>query len=135
MTNPVTKGAHHIGLSVSRLEESASFFTAILGWREVKRNNDYPAIFVSDGSIMVTLWQTNDQPPIPFDKNRNVGLHHVAFEVESDAALAALHNKLVENKVEIEFTPELLGQGPARHMFCYDPSGIRIEFIWPGSAP
>jgi len=29
---PLTKGTHHIGLTVSKLEESAKFFIEILGW-------------------------------------------------------------------------------------------------------
>lgn len=132
MTNPITKGTHHIGLTVSKLEESASFFTSILGWKEVKRNNEYPAIFVSDGSVMVTLWKNKEEPLTPFDKNRNIGLHHVAFVVESDSALISIHEKLMNNNVNIEFSPELVSQGPAKHMMCYEPSGIRVEFIWPG---
>lgn len=133
MTNPITKGVHHIGLTVSKLEESASFFTSVLGWEEVKRNNDYPAIFVSDGSIMVTLWKNKEEPSIPFDKNSNIGLHHVAFIVDSDSDLVKVHEKLVENNVKIEFSPELVRQGPAMHMMCYEPSGIRVEFIWLGN--
>jgi catechol 2,3-dioxygenase-like lactoylglutathione lyase family enzyme len=133
MTAAITKGAHHIGLTVSKLEESASFFTSILGWKEVKRNHEYPAIFVSDGSIMVTLWRTKEEPPTPFDKNRNIGLHHMAFRVESESDLNHLYDRLVSYNVEVEFSPELLGQGPAKHMMCYEPSGIRVEFIWPGA--
>ena len=133
MTNPITKGVHHIGLTVSKLEESASFFTSVLGWEEVKRNNDYPAIFVSGGSIMVTLWKNKEEPSIPFDKNSNIGLHHVAFIVDSDSDLVKVHEKLVENNVKIEFSPELVRQGPAMHMMCYEPSGIRVEFIWLGN--
>jgi len=34
--------------------------------------------------------------------------------------------------VQIEFMPELVGQGPRRHMMFYEPGGIRIEFIWDG---
>ena len=132
MATPVTQGAHHIGLTVSRLEESADFFTSLLGWKEVKRKTDYPAIFVSDGSVMVTLWAAKDQPSVGFDKNINVGLHHVAFRVENEYALNSLHERLANSGLKIEFAPELLGQGPAKHMMCYEPSGIRIEFIWPG---
>jgi len=133
MTNPITKGAHHIGLTVSNLEESASFFTSILGWSEVKRNEEYPAIFVSDGSIMLTLWKNKEEPPGQFDKNKNIGLHHVAFQLESESSLNSIHERLVSNGVKIEFSPEQLGQGPAKHMICYEPSGIRVEFIWPGN--
>ncbi|MEN8215558.1 MAG: VOC family protein [Pseudomonadota bacterium] len=134
MTNPITKGSHHIGLTVSNLEESALFFTSLLGWKEVRRDNEYPAIFVSDGSIMVTLWKNKEEPSTAFDKNRNIGLHHVAFLVESEYDLSNIHQKLEENKVKIEFSPELLRQGPAKHMMCYEPSGIRVEFIWLGNS-
>jgi catechol 2,3-dioxygenase-like lactoylglutathione lyase family enzyme len=133
MSNPITKGVHHIGLTVSRLEESASFFTDILGWGEVKRKDDYPAIFVSDGANMVTLWKNKENPATPFDKNKNIGLHHVAFVVESEDSLTSTYEKLLQSNVEIEFAPELLGQGPAKHMMCYEPSGIRVEIIWPGN--
>lgn len=132
MTDSITKGIHHLGLTVSKLEESATFFVSLLGWKEVKRDAEYPAIFVSDGTVMLTLWQTRKNPSILFDKDQNVGLHHVAIAVESEAALISLHKKLVQNNIRIEFAPELLRQGPAKHMMCYEPSGIRVELIWPG---
>jgi len=133
MTTAITKGAHHIGLTVANLEESASFFTSLLGWTEVRRNEEYPAIFVTDGEIMVTLWATKEEPINSFNKNSNVGLHHVAFHVESEKDLNNIYNKLESSNINIEFKPELLRDGPAKHMMCYEPSGIRIEFIWPGN--
>ena len=48
---------------------------------------------------------------------------------DASSALGYIKN----NDVKIEFSPEQLGQGPAKHMICYDPSGIRVEFIWPGN--
>jgi len=132
MDTPFTKGAHHIGLTVSKLEDSAKFFTSLLGWKEVRRRDDYPAIFVSDGQIMLTLWAVKEEPVADFNKNSNVGLHHLALSVADEESLHRLYQRLNENDVEIEFSPELLGQGPAKHMMCYEPSGIRIEFTWPG---
>jgi len=133
MITPITKGSHHIGLTVSKLEESADFFIAFLGWKEVRRNEEYPAIFVSDGCIMLTLWSIKEQPLNHFDKNKNVGLHHIAFHIEHESDLNDIYEKLVNNGVKIEFSTELLGQGPAKHMMCYEPSGIRVELIWPGN--
>ncbi|GMQ87049.1 MAG: hypothetical protein BMS9Abin08_0247 [Gammaproteobacteria bacterium] len=52
---PVTTGVHHISLIVSNLEASAGFFTGTLGWQELRRDPAYPAIFVSDGSVLITL--------------------------------------------------------------------------------
>lgn len=132
MTEAVTKGTHHIGLTVSKLEESASFFTSLLGWKEVRRDNASPAIFVSDGRVMVTLWKNKEEPPTAFDRFRNIGLHHVAFELESESDLNHIYDKLVKHEVKIEFSPECLREGSAKHMICYEPSGIRVELIWPG---
>lgn len=133
MNVPITKGPHHIGLTVSKLEESAKFFTSLLGWKEVRRKEDYPAIFVSDGQVMLTLWATKEEPVGEFNKNKNVGLHHIAFSVADEESLDRLYEYLRENEVKIEFSPEMLGPGPAKHMMCYEPSGIRVEFIWPGN--
>ena len=128
----VTSGAHHIGLTVSNLEESAEFFTKLLGWKEVKRRDDYPAIFVKDDSLMITLWKTQTTAPVSFDRKTNVGLHHLALRVDSREALYQLLNVLQDNQIEIEFEPTLLGDGPSMHMMCYEPSGIRIEFYCAG---
>ncbi|MDH5394576.1 MAG: VOC family protein [Gammaproteobacteria bacterium] len=133
MNKPVTSGVHHVGLAVSQLEESASFFTDLLGWEEVRRNEEYPAIFVSDGKNMITLWKTNEEMTEEFDKNKNVGLHHIAFNVESEEVLNNIHKVMIHSGIIIEFSPEFLRQGPAKHMMCYEPSGIRVEFIWPGN--
>ncbi|MDX1811802.1 MAG: VOC family protein [Gammaproteobacteria bacterium] len=132
MKEAFTNGVHHVGLTVSRLAESAAFFLDVLGWTEVRRDDTYPAIFVSDGVNMITLWQAQTQTPVAFSKAENVGLHHIAFSVASLEKLKALHQKLLSASMEIEFAPELLRQGPAKHMMCYEPSGIRVEFIWPG---
>jgi catechol 2,3-dioxygenase-like lactoylglutathione lyase family enzyme len=131
MSSPLPRGAHHIGLAVSKLEATATFFISVLGWKEVRRN-DYPAIYVSDGQLMVTLWQTKEEPAAPFDRKKNVGLHHLALKVESEAALGEVHAALVAAGTKIEFAPELLGKGPAKHLMCYEPSGVRLEFIWLG---
>lgn len=132
MKNTLTDGPHHIGLTVSNLEKSADFFIELLGWEEVKRNEGYPSIFVSDGQIMITLWAVKDTPEIAFNRRANVGLHHLALQVSSEEALNKIHQQLTEKHMDIEFAPELLGNGPAKHMMCFDPSGIRVEFIWLG---
>jgi catechol 2,3-dioxygenase-like lactoylglutathione lyase family enzyme len=126
----LTNGCHHIGLTVNKLEDSAAFFTECLGWQEVRRDDGYPAIFVSDGKVMVTLWQSKLLHPPIFDKN-HIGLHHVAFMVDTEEALNTCYQKIKAHDLKIEFTPELLRGGPAKHMIFYEPSGNRIEIIWP----
>ncbi|MFO3902955.1 VOC family protein [Enterobacter hormaechei] len=129
---PVTHGAQHIGLAVSKLEESAEFFTKILGWEEVKRREDYPAIFVRDSALTITLWKTQTDEPVKFDRKTNIGLHHLALRVENKEELFRLLDVLKANQIEIEFEPIFIREGPSMHMMCYEPSGIRIEFYYPG---
>jgi len=126
----VTNGVHHIGLTVSKLEESAEFFTKLLGWEEVKRRDDYPAIFVKDDLLTITLWKTQTEEPVKFNRKTNAGLHHLALRVNSPEAMYQLLDVLKENQIEIEFEPTHRGEGPSMHMMCYEPSGIRVEFYY-----
>jgi catechol 2,3-dioxygenase-like lactoylglutathione lyase family enzyme len=133
MNHSLTQGVHHVGLTVTDLDASCGFFTGVLGWDRVGGNPDYPAVFVSDGTVMVTLWQAKEPSASrPFDKNNNVGLHHLAIGVADLETLEKIHQKLASTEnVVIEFAPEALRNGPATHMMCYEPGGIRIEFIVP----
>jgi len=70
---------------------------------------------------------------VPFDRKNNVGLHHFALKVENASVLDDLYHRLdTTNGVDIEFAPEPLGGGPTKHMMCFIPGGIRMEFIAPG---
>ena len=128
----ITQGLHHVGLAVSKLEETAAFFTELLGFNIIRRDENYPAVFVNDGTITLTLWQTQTDTPVRFNRKTNVGLHHLALRVETQEELNQIYQKLSSAGVPIEFAPEILREGPAHHMMCFEPSGIRVEFIWAG---
>jgi catechol 2,3-dioxygenase-like lactoylglutathione lyase family enzyme len=117
-------------LTVRDLKITAAFFTDCLGWAQIGEKPDYPALFVSDGKVVVTLWEvTNSQKRIEFDRKTNVGLHHLALRAGSEEALQALFARVsIWPGVKVEFAPELLGAGPKRHMMIYEPGGIRLEF-------
>ena len=126
-----TRGAHHVGLTVPDLAKTRAFFVNTLGYQQVGEVPAYPAVFLSDGATMITLWQAADpQTAVPFDRKNVIGLHHLALGVENADALDDLHGALQANDdVVVEFAPEPLGDGPARHMMCAIPGGIRVEFI------
>ena len=125
-----TKGAHHIGLTVPDLEATRTFFSETLGFEQVAERPEYPAVFLTDGTTMITLWQAEDpDKAVSFDRKNVIGLHHFALLVENHAALDALHDRVKQAGVEIEFSPESLGDGNVKHMMCYMPGGIRIEFL------
>lgn len=128
----LTQGLSHLGLTVSKLEQTTLFFTETLGWKLAGEKPQYPAKFVTDGKMFVTLWQvTNLDSVISFDRKNNVGLHHLAISVASKENLDLLYERFKTVKdLEIEFAPELNGQGPTIHMMIREPSGNRIEFTY-----
>lgn len=134
MTDPLTLGAHHIGLSVPDLEAARTFFCEALHFRTVGGVPEYPAHFVSDGTVMITLWQLPDPGSArPFDRKRNVGLHHLALTVPDEQALSLVHARVSDSPgVSIEFDPMPISEGSnVRHFICAIPGGVRVEFATP----
>ena len=67
----ITKGVNHVALTVSDLEESVNFFTQVLGFKVLGEDKNYPAAFVSDGTIMIALWRTKDPLQVQtFDRKK-----------------------------------------------------------------
>lgn len=130
-----TSGLNHLGLSVSDLEASKAFFVEVLGWKESGYDASYPRTAVSDGKLRLTLWQVDKNlNGESFNRKKNVGLHHLAIQVETEDKLNYLYS-IISDRPDciVEFAPELLSGGPRKHMMLSEPSGLRIELIWPGN--
>ncbi len=127
---PMTQGLNHLGLTVSKLDKTVAFFTDVLGWRYAGGDPSYPAKFVTDGKIFITLWQARDpKNVVAFDRKNNIGLHHLALTVDSFDRLDELHERFKKAEgVVVEFGPEPNRGGPTKHMMIREPSGNRIEF-------
>ncbi len=128
--NPRTQGIHHIGLSVSNLQACADFFINLLKFRKVGERPEYPAIYVSDETTLITLWQVADpENYVSFDRRNNVGLHHLALAVRDSISIDTLYNEMVKEGIDIEFPPTLKPDGVSKHMMCFIPGGPRVEFF------
>ena len=127
---PLTLGIDHVGLTVRNLNVTRDFFVNALGWTQVGERPAYPAAFVSDGHVMLTLWEVKDLANrVEFDRKANVGLHHLALRVGSQEDLDAIFARVSGwPGVVVEFAPENMGEGPKRHTMVYEPGGIRLEF-------
>ena len=127
---PSTVGVDHVGLAVKNLANARRFFCECLGWKVVGENRGYPATFVSDGNGVVTLWQVEDPVNcVPFDRRRNIGLHHLALKVTDRESLEALYARVVGwPDTVVEFAPERSGKGTKLHFMVREPGGTRIEF-------
>ena len=132
---PLTLGVHHVGLTVADLAQTKTFLEEALGFQQVGEVPDYPAVFVSDGTVMLTLWQAEDPAAaVLFNRKRNVGLHHLALKVADFAALDAVYDRVSTwPGVETECAPCPPRAGsPARHFLCLIPGGLRFEFFAAG---
>ena len=134
MTGRLTQGVHHVGLTVPDLDPARAFFCGILGFDEVGGVPAYPSIFVSDGAILLTLWQAAD--PLTaraFDRRANIGLHHLSLSVADNAALEAAWDAVTAHpEVMIDAAPSpILPGSSTRHFLIFIPGGIRLEFATP----
>jgi catechol 2,3-dioxygenase-like lactoylglutathione lyase family enzyme len=134
MTGKLTRGVHHIGLTVPDLDQARAFFCGLLGFDEIGGAPDYPAIFVSDGAVLLTLWRAAD--PLTaraFDRRANIGLHHLALAVADDEALEAAWQKVsADPGVVVDSAPGPVRPGSTtRHFLVFIPGGIRVEFATP----
>ena len=132
-TTPLTAGLSHVGLSVGNLDASFQFFEA-LGYKKVGGVEDYPSYFLSDGSLFLTLWQT-DPNPVPFNRRSNVGLHHLALKMTSEHALQTAYDtvsKIPGVRIDGEgaFAPQPLNGMNMTHAMVFEPSGNRIELTY-----
>jgi len=125
-----TRGVHHVGLTVHDCHAAAAFFVDALGFSIVGGRPAYPSVFVSDGHVMLTLWQAPGEARA-FDRKAAIGLHHLALRVASDVDLDRLVEQLAaRDDVAVEFVPEALGTGGLRHAMLRVPSGLRLELTW-----
>lgn len=134
MTDKLTCGVHHVGLTVPDLDQARAFFCGVLGFDEVGGVPAYPSIFLSDGKILLTLWRAAD--PLTaraFDRRANIGLHHLSLAVADDAALEAVWERVSDHpEIVVDSAPGPISPGSAtRHFLVFIPGGIRIEFATP----
>jgi catechol 2,3-dioxygenase-like lactoylglutathione lyase family enzyme len=137
MTDKLTNGVHHIGLTVPDLDQARRFFCGVLGFDEVGGVPAYPSIFVSDGAVLLTLWRAEDPATArAFDRRANIGLHHLSLAVADDAALDLAWEKVsADPDVVVDVAPCTIRPGSAtRHFLIFIPGGVRIEFATPFSS-
>ncbi|KQM28253.1 MULTISPECIES: VOC family protein [unclassified Sphingomonas] len=134
MTDKLTIGVHHVGLTVPDIDQARLFFCDVLGFDVVGGKPEYPAVFVSDGRILLTLWRAADPAAArPFDRRANIGLHHLSLAVADDAALDAVWARVgAHADVVVDVAPDAIQPGSAtRHFIVFIPGGIRLEFATP----
>jgi catechol 2,3-dioxygenase-like lactoylglutathione lyase family enzyme len=132
------KGIHHVDLAVADVDESLAFYLDLLGplgWAEEVR---YPTYRRTEEVVYLKEPATGAMFGLrPADggahRYYDVGIEHLAFEVESRDEVEAAHQRCLARGASIHFPPEEDRDVEGYYaLFVFDPDGIRIEvFSWP----
>jgi len=132
-------GVHHVDLVVSSIERSLPFYRdllAPLGYHrisEVEGERGETICYLGGPDVSIGL--RDAQSKGGHDRYR-VGLHHLAFEAWSRAAVDERAEWLRAQGAEIESGPEEYAYSPGYYaVFFFDPDGIKLEIVHvPGQA-
>ncbi len=128
-------GVHHVDLVVSSIERSLAFYRdllAPLGWHrisEVEGERGETIWYLSGNGSSIGLREAQSNAGVPYDRYR-VGLHHLAIEADSRAAVDERAEWLRARGAEIESEPLEYAYLPGYYaVFFYDPDGIKLEIL------
>jgi catechol 2,3-dioxygenase-like lactoylglutathione lyase family enzyme len=121
-------GLNHVDLVVSSVERSLPFYRELLGplgWHrlsEVEGERGETIWYV--GGPVCSLGLREAQSPGPVDRYA-VGLHHVAFDAPSRAAVDERAQWLRESAAALESEPQEYTYSPGYYaVFFFDPDGM-----------
>jgi catechol 2,3-dioxygenase-like lactoylglutathione lyase family enzyme len=130
-----TSGVHHVDLVVSSIERSLPFYRELLaplGFHrigEVEGERGETIWYLSGPGSSIGLREAQSEREQPLDRYQ-VGLHHLALEASSRAAVDERAAWLRSHGAEIESGPEEYGYSPGYYaVFFFDPDGIKLEIV------
>jgi catechol 2,3-dioxygenase len=119
----------HVLLRVGDIERSKTFYTKTLGFEIVEEDPEHGGVFMSLGEHGHTLdlfqAESPAKPP-PASPNR-VGVHHLAFMVDSEAALKDAYFSLEDQGIEVVRAVDHVSQ---KSIYFHDPDGNRLEIYY-----
>ena len=126
---------HHVDLVVSSIQRSLPFYRdllAPLGFHrigEVEGERGETIWYLSGVGFSLGLREAQSESERPYDRYR-VGLHHLALEAGSRAAVDERADWLRAQGAEIESGPEEYWYQPGYYaVFFYDPDGMKLEIV------
>ena len=127
-------GVHHVDLVVSSIERSLPFYRELLGplgWHgisEVEGERGETIWYLQGRDCSIGLREAQSESA-GYDRYA-VGLHHIAIEVFSRAAVDERAEWLRAQGAEIESGPEEYAYSPGYYaVFFYDPDGMKLEIV------
>jgi catechol 2,3-dioxygenase-like lactoylglutathione lyase family enzyme len=127
-------GVHHVDLVVSSIERSLPFYRELLGplgWHgisEVEGERGETIWYLLGHETQIGLREAQSSPGA-YDRY-SPGLHHLAFEAMSRAAVDERADWLGSVGAEIESEPQEYTYSPGYYaVFFFDPDGMKLEIV------
>lgn len=118
----------HVVLKVRDLERSEAFYTTVVGLRVTGRLPGRMVFFSvpgNDDSHDLALWKVGSGAAPAVDDQ--VGLFHVAWQVERAEDLEPLYRELMAKRVPVRGTTD---HGANLSVYFEDPDGNMLEFTY-----
>jgi catechol 2,3-dioxygenase len=113
----------HANLFIGSYERAADYYRDVVGFREVYRQPNNMATFVSNGNTYHDLGLTDVRSRYG-KPGQKPGLWHLAFEVETEVDLVAGYNRAIEAGVRFQSTED---HDVAHSLYFIDPDGLLVE--------
>lgn len=134
------RAIHHVSITVNDFDRSKAFYSKlfeVLGAAPAFEVTGAPhkhpegrMVLFAGAGVMFGVWEANpEHRGQTFDRYR-VGLHHVAFALESREEIDRLHETLKADGVTILDAPAEYPYAPGYYaLFFTDPDGIKLEAV------
>jgi catechol 2,3-dioxygenase-like lactoylglutathione lyase family enzyme len=129
----------HVDLCVSDVDRSRAFYLEVLGPLGLQEDVLFKSYRGTEDIVYLRYGEQN-LGLRPADGGRheyyNVGLEHLAFEVERREQVDEAYERAVTFGAEIHFPPEVDDDIDDYYaFFVFDPDGLRIEVFWAPPPP
>jgi len=123
------KGIGHVLLRVLDLQRSRRFYSEVLGFRVLEEDPEHGGTFMAlEGqSHAIDLFPVTDAEAAERQTPGVRGLGHIAFRVESEAALKDAYATLRAQGVDIARTIDHVSQ---KSIYFHDPDGNTLEIYY-----
>ena len=113
----------HANIFIDSYERAADYYRDVVGFREVYRQPNNMATFVSNGNTYHDLGLTDIHSHY-CKPGQMPGLWHIAFEVETEVDLVHGYNRAIADGVRFE---SVAAHDVAHSLYFLDPDGLLVE--------